>query len=305
LFGWLFVLYSPERTHESIHLASFVYVVGAVMAAPLLVLPRVNRIPVLGLTLATIPLVLLVKHWLGHPIGGPGVPLTLTEIGAVMVTIYLTYRLGSHLEEHRQAAVSTLVSHLHDGAAPLEDGGRAMHRELRRARAQSRPLTVLTIAPADDGLNMALDRVTREVQQATAQRYLQARLADLLAASTKGADILSGSDDHFVMLLSDTGRHRADRVIRTLRAKAQAELGVDLAAGASVFPEDEVTFVKLIERARARMDRGTAADIISRPNAMEAPRPNRSLAHADVEASRPTAASERLQPRRVGVQQSP
>lgn len=288
LFGWFFVLYNVERIYEPINLASFVYVLAGAMAMPLVLLPRLNRVPLVGLTLPAIPLVVLLKYWFGYAVGGPNLPLTLTEIAVVILTIYLTYHLARDLEEHYQAAVSMLVSHLQDKSRPRDEGSRAMYREVRRARSQGRPLTILAIAPSDDCLNIALDRVTKEVQQSTVRHYLQAKLADLLTNGTKITDILSRGDDHFMLLLPETGRHKAIQLIKKLRAKAKAELGLDLAVGASVFPEDEVTFVKLIERAQSRMDRGAAADIVAQPSTVPASQPEKQPV-------------EPMQPRRVGA----
>jgi hypothetical protein len=270
-----------ERVDDALNIASFVYVLAGAVAAPLILLPLPGPRPVIGLTLIAIPAVLLLKYGLGYPIGGPSLPLTVTEICAVLVTIQLAHHLGRNLEESRQSVVNALVSHLEDNSRPSGDGLQEIYREVRRARSHGRPLTLLALAPTDDSVNISLDRFTKEIQQTTLRHYAQAKLGELLTAGAKSSDIIARNHDHFVMLLPETGRHKANRLIRKLRASARSALGLELAVGASVFPEDEVTFVKLMERARARMDRGEAADIAARPNGTIVPQRERPRTRTD------------------------
>jgi GGDEF domain-containing protein len=259
-FCWLFVLYNIERLHPPIDIASFVHVLVAVVAALAILVPAWSRLPNAWVTVLIVTMVLLLKFWLGYEIGGAALPFTVTEASVALVTANLAHRLGQSLEEHRQAVVRTLVGHLHDPSRPFEDAFRDMYREVRRARSSRRPLTIVAISPTKDCLNATLDRVTKEAQQATVRRYLRTKLGELLSHGTKSTDLIFLGNEHFVMLLPETGRHTANRFIKKLRSRARTALGIDLAIGASVFPEDDVTFVKLIERAKARMDRGATAD---------------------------------------------
>ncbi len=265
-FCWLFVLYNIERLHEPINLASFVYVVACLSAAPMILAPRLSHVSLVKLLPPVAAAVLLLKAVFGYPLGGPDVPLTVMELGVVSLTVVLAHHVGRQLEDVRTAVVSTLVSHLHDQTRPFDTGLEDMYREMRRARAFNRPLALLAVAPTSDSVKVTLDRFTKEAHREAAEQYVDAKLAKVLATGTKGSDIITHAGDHFVMLLPETGRHEANRFIKKLRAKAHAELGLDIAIGASVFPEDEVTFVKLVERAQAGMDRGPGADLRTRPD---------------------------------------
>ena len=260
-FCWLFVLYNIERLYDSIDIASFVYVFACLSAAPMVLVPRLSQVALFKLWIPAAVGVVLLKPVFGYGIGGQQLPMTLIELGVVSLTITLSYQVGRHLEEARNAVVSTLINHLHDQTRPFDKGVEDMYREVRRARAFNRPLTLLAVAPTTDSVNVTLDRFTKEAHREAAEQYVQARLAKMLSTGTKGSDIITSAGDHFVMLLPETGRHKATRLVRKLRSKAQTELGLDITIGASVFPEDEVTFVKLVERAEAGMDRGPGADL--------------------------------------------
>jgi GGDEF domain-containing protein len=263
-FCWLFVLYNVERVYDPINLTAFVYLFACMSAAPLILMPSLSRIHLFKLLPLAAAALLLLKPVFGYPLGGQDVPLTVMELCVVSLTVALAHHMGRQLEEVRNAVVSTLVRHLHDQTRPFNKGLEDMYREVRRARAFNRPLALLAVAPTNDSYNVTLDRFTKEAHREATEQYVHARLAEVLSTGTKGSDIITRAGDHFVMLLPETGRHKANRLVKKLRAKAQAELGLDVAIGASVFPDDEVTFVKLVERAQAGMDRGSGADLRKR-----------------------------------------
>lgn len=262
-FCWLFVLYNIERLYNPINIASFVYVFACLSAAPLVLVPRLSQVALFKLLAPLAAVMLVLKPVFGYSIGGQNLPLTLIELGVVSLTVAMAYHVGRRLEEARNAVVSTLISHLNQ-TRPFDKGLEDMYREVRRARAFNRPLTLLAVAPTTDSASVTLDRFTKEAHKEAVEQYVQARLAKVLSTGTKGSDIITRAGDHFVMLLPETGRHKANRLVKKLRSKVQSELGLDIAIGASVFPDDEVTFVKLVERAQAAMDRSPGADLRAR-----------------------------------------
>ncbi|MGH9146511.1 MAG: GGDEF domain-containing protein [Vicinamibacterales bacterium] len=262
-FCWLFVLYNIERLYNPINIASFVYVFACLSAAPLVLVPRLSQVALFKLLAPLAAVMLVLKPVFGYSIGGQNLPLTLIELGVVSLTVAMAYHVGRRMEEARNAVVSTLISHLNQ-TRPFDKGLEDMYREVRRARAFNRPLALLAVAPTTDSASVTLDRFTKEAHKEAVEQYVQARLAKVLSTGTKGSDIITRAGDHFVMLLPETGRHKANRLVKKLRSKVQSELGLDIAIGASVFPDDEVTFVKLMERAQAAMDRSPGADLRAR-----------------------------------------
>lgn len=263
LFVWLFVLYNLERLPDPIELSSFVYVLAGICAAPMIFVPRLARLSPIQVIVGAGVLVPAVKYALGYSLGGPAVTVTIAEVCVVVVTTSLAHAAGRVFTEFQDAVVTTFVRHLSEDTRPYEQGLEEMYREVRRARAFKRPFTLLALAPTDESVNVSLDRFTEEVYRDAVDHYVNARLAQLLSKSTKSSDVIVRVKDHFVMLLPETGRHQANRLIRKVRMIAKSQLGLDLAIGSSAFPHDEVTFVKLLERAQARMDRGSVADLMA------------------------------------------
>ena len=85
---------------------------------------------------------------------------------------------------------------------------------------------------------------------------MMTRIAELLSKEMKASDIITRRNGHFVTVLPETSRQGAARLIEKLTRSARENLGLKLTVGLSVFPEEEITFVKLLERAEANMADG-------------------------------------------------
>jgi GGDEF domain-containing protein len=247
---WLFLLYNLERLQEPMDIASFVYPFTAASALWVLVTP-LPRLSFFWWMVLPLPAYLALKAGLGYPLAGGELPLTVTEICAIELTILIARRVALGLAEFREAAARLLVGSTDDVAAPFESGQTEIYRELRRARRYQRPLSLLSIAVGDGASQGARDRLLDELQRENLERYTLGQLARLLAERTKDSDVITRLDDHFVALLPETRREAAEEIARRLAAEASERLGLALHVGLSSFPEEEVTFEKLLERAEA------------------------------------------------------
>lgn len=252
-FSWLFVLYNIERLHAPINLASFVYVLAAVLAVPLILSPRLQKLSLVWLVVAVVPLVLGLKAWYGYPITGGALPLTVTELGTTGLTVAIAQQLGRSLEDLRIAAISTLLTHLHDNTRPFEQGQSDIYREIRRARVHGRPLALLAVSAHARSLDLCLDRLTVEMQRDCVRNYAQAKIAELLSAEMNSCEIITHHGSHFITVVPEVRREQALALSERLKELARERLGLELSIGTSLFPEEEITFVKLVERAEAEM----------------------------------------------------
>lgn len=252
-FGWLFVFYNVERLHAPINIGSFVYVLAAVASLPLIFFARLQKVRSLWLIGPLVPLILVLKVWFGYPVFGASLPLTITEVGAVALTIVLARRIGASLEELGQSAVDSLISHLNIRSKPFEHGQSDIYREVRRARTFKRPLALLAVSAKPEAVELELDRFTKEVERETVRSYVQARIAELLTNETKDCDIITQHNGQFTALLPETDRDLAQDLIDRISQASKERLGVELDFGVSTFPDDEVTFVRLLESAQKQM----------------------------------------------------
>lgn len=258
-YGWMFAFYNIERLHEPINLASFVYPLATAVALPIILVRWFHQRPAWSLLAALIPIVLLCKAALGYDLAGAALPLTVTELCAVALTVLLAHQIGRSLEDFYEAVATAVCVRWTDRALPFTEGQAEIYREIRRARRFHRPLTLLTVSATRQSLELSLNRLIEEVQQLTVRQYAMARIGDLLAAETKDCDIITYRDGEFVALLPETQPGQVAELSERLAQAALEKLGIQLKIGASSFPDEEVTFVELLQRAEEAMEAGKRA----------------------------------------------
>ena len=253
LLVWLSVFFNVERLFEPINLASFVYIVAAALSIIIIMLPGICLVARPWVFLFPIPLVIALKVGFGYGITGVHLPLTVTEICALEITVALSLWISRGLAELHEALLAALLEHVEDKSSGFTDGQRQMYREIRRARIYDRPLALLALSAT--ATEQSVSRCLKELLRELAQRYTQARLVELISSHTKPCDIIAQRNGHFLVLLPEVDRQKAQQLVVELQAAADDSLGLGLKAGLAVFPEDEVTFVKLLDRAETAMSK--------------------------------------------------
>jgi GGDEF domain-containing protein len=81
-------------------------------------------------------------------------------------------------------------------------------------------------------------------------------VADVLSQEVSHCDLIARRGNHFIMLLPETDQEGAEALARRLKESVEARLGLTLQAGSACFPEQEVTFTGLLERAESQMRQG-------------------------------------------------
>jgi hypothetical protein len=259
------LLFNVERLYAPLNIASVVYVLAAVSVLVVLLWPNDRKAGLAVLLAAAAVALVLVKLSLGYPIGRSHLPITVTEYAAIAISILLARRVAAAIEEFEQATLRSMTSHLVDRSQAFQQGQADLYREVRRARQHRRPLSLLIMAPLESPDADVLDRFTTEAIRKMGKRYVTARLADLLSRKLKDCDLISEQNGRFVVLLPETRAKRASAVSMELQRLAQTELNLKVKIGHAVFPDDEVTLVRLLDRAEAIMRGEELPDPVSLP----------------------------------------
>lgn len=251
---WYFLLYNIERLSEPINIASFVYVFIGVISVLMLTLPPVYSLPLYVPFLAALIPFFILKQQLGYRIGGSHLPITITEILAIGLTIFLNGQFLRELKSLREAVNNLTISQLDRGSYPFEIGQGQIYREVRRARLSQRPAALLAVMiNKDEMYKVSINRFIQEAQREIIKKYISARLAHLLLEELRDFDVITQRNNHFVALLPDIGREEALNIATRLTRVANEKLGLNLRFGLSAFPDEAVTFERLLECAEAEM----------------------------------------------------
>lgn len=254
LLIWLFFFYNIERISEPINIATFVYVFIIACAIAILLIRKITHVRLYWLFFISIFPYLFLKWWFHYGILGSHLPITVTEICAIGLTILITGQVVRLINEMGEAVSSLTINELLKGSYPFESGQSQIYREIRRARQRQHSTSLLSVSVSKQSLKANLNRFIHDFEQEIVKRYVYARVGNLLLEGLKNTDIVVQRNDHFVILLPETGKPDSISVINRLKFKASKDLGITLKIGAASFPEEATTFELLLETAEGNMD---------------------------------------------------
>jgi hypothetical protein len=238
-----------------------VYGFAFVTAVAVIAVPVLHEWPLPQVLAILLPLYFLLKVLLAYPIAGDGLahlPITVTEIAALVVTLLLARRIMERFTHLQQGLARVTMSHL-DDASTFDDGQSLIYREIRRARRRQRPLALLALKPTAASVSYSLNRFLEEAQAEIIEHYIRASVANLLLTTLEDYDIVTRKNNHFVVVLPDAGRDELEETIDRLQREARNRLGIELNVGKARFPDDAVTFGQLLADAERSMNRLPAA----------------------------------------------
>ncbi len=254
LVVWLLFLYTLEPASGFVGygridlLTAYAYVFVALIAFVGLALPAIHRLPLPLLVPVEILVFLVFKAWLGYPLWGRFLPLTVTEVCAFLVTGLLTRQVIWAIREFETSIVNFTIKRVgrHPKTFAIEQG--EMYQEVRRAREFNRPLTLMAVEPETNSFKVATEKMVEEVQRATMKQYVLAALAKTLEEQLSSYSIIAQDGDKFLVLIPEARGEDFPRLATQLGEVAQGSLGLELRIGGASLPEVE-TFDELVEAA--------------------------------------------------------
>ncbi len=255
LIIWLFLFYNIERLSGSINIITrMAYTFVPIMAVLTILVPRLRKVPLGVVLVGSVPIFLMLKAWAGGRVWGTAMPVTVTEICAIALTAILARWVSQGLSEFESAIAHITIGHVGKLPEPFSTGQGEMYREVRRARHHQRPLVLMAIGVEEKSIQVVLDRMVQEVQQAMMRQYVLSGVARTLCDELEEYNIIAQRNDHFLALLPEVVPDKLDDLIEGLCRAVSEQVGVDLQIGTASFPEDAVTFESLVEKAVEKMD---------------------------------------------------
>jgi GGDEF domain-containing protein len=254
LIIWLFFFYNIERLSKPVDIAGVAYTFVPLVAFLTVLIPRLRQVPVWALLGVPILIFLVLKAWTGYPVWGAAMPLTVTEACVIAVTTILARWVSSGVSEFERAITHITIGQVDRHPEPFSTGQAEMYREVRRARHHQRPLALMSIGVDEESIQVVLDRMVQEAQQAMMKRYVLSDVARRLCDELEEYSIIAKRNDHFLALLPEVTSEQLADLVGQLRQSVSEQVGVDLRIGTASFPEDALTFESLVQKAVEEMN---------------------------------------------------
>ncbi len=273
LIIWLFLFYNIERLSEPINITNVAYTFVPLMAVVTILTPRIRKIPLWVLLVAPIPVFLVLKAWLRPRAWGASLTLTVTELCIIAITTILARWVSNGVSEFERAVARITIGQNDTLPDSFSTGQAEMYREIKRARHHQRPLALMAIGIEKTSVQVALDRMVQEIQQAMMKRYVMSDVARRLCDKLEDYDIIAQNNDHFLILLPEVASEELSDLTNQLRQTISEQVGVTLQIGTASFPKDAVTFESLVDKAVGEMgeEQEPRHSLRPQPSAAECP----------------------------------
>jgi GGDEF domain-containing protein len=255
LIIWLIFLFNIERINSPINIRAYTYIFVAIIAVISLVWPRVRWLPYRVLMLISIPIFLLFKaFWNGHPIGGEALPLTVTQVSAIILTGLIARQIHYGLREFEEVVTNITFGQVGSLPKPFSEMQGSIYREVRRARRYQRPLSVITLKIDEDSIQVALPKMIEAVQQAMMKQYVVAKVTRILDDDIDDFGTITLRDDCFILVLPEKTASEAHLIAQRLENTVQEKVSIEVQTGTASLPNEAVTFEALVELAIKNVD---------------------------------------------------
>lgn len=251
---WLFLFYNIERLSKPVDIAGVAYTFVPIVAALVISFPRLRQVPLWVLLSVPVPIFVVLKAWVGYPLWGMAMPMTVTEICVIAVTIILARWVSDGVGEFESAIAHITIGKVDTLAEPFATGQAEMYREVRRARHHQRPLALMAVGVEERSVQVALDRMVQETQRAMMKRYVLSDVARTLCHRLEDYNVIAQTNDHFLILLPEVTSEEAADLAGRLSQAVSEQVGVTPRIGTASFPDDAVTFESLLKKAVGEMN---------------------------------------------------
>jgi GGDEF domain-containing protein len=264
LIIWLIFLFNIERLNSPINIRAYTYIFVAIIAVISLVWPRLRWLPYRALMLTSIPAFLLFKaFWNGHPIGGEALPLTVTQVSAIILTGLIARQIHYGLREFEDVITNITFGQIGNLPKPFSEMQSSIYREVRRARRYQRPLSVITLKIDERSIQVALPKMIKAVQQAMMKQYVLANVTRILDDDIDDFGTITLRDDCFILVLPEKTANEAHLIAQRLENAVQEKVSVEVETGTASLPNEAITFEALVELAVKNVDQKTKRQPIS------------------------------------------
>jgi GGDEF domain-containing protein len=261
---WLSLLFNVERFDfdkgVTVNLASSFYILAAVAAILFLVVPmsrRLSYVAAAGIFTAYT----LLKVASPIPVfQGFHKYLTITEMVALLVTMYLVWLVNHGLQDFEQAVEAISLPEGRAGLLEYDQMQERIRAEMGRARRHQHPMSVAAIELDPVTSQAALHRAVRDAQQALLKRYVQVQFGVFMSKHIRETDVIAhqDADGHFLLLAPETPSEQVEGMLTRLTTQVEEHLGLRFHYNIADFPKTALTSEELVHKATDKLRRETA-----------------------------------------------
>lgn len=260
---WLSLLFNIERLDfdkgAALDLASAFYVLAAVVAVIFLLVPLSRRFAYIAGSAVFIAYALF-KFASPIPVfQGLHKYLTVTEMVAILITIYLTWLVNQGLQDFEHAVEAISLPKGRAGLLEYDQMQERIRAEMGRARRHQHSISVAAIELDPVTSEAALHRAVRDAHAALVKRYVQVQFGVFMTKHIRETDVIAhqDTDGHFLLLAPETPGEQVEGMLSRLAVQVEENLGIRFRYNVADFPKNALTSEELVHKATEKLHRET------------------------------------------------
>lgn len=256
---WLSLLFNVERFDfekgATVNLASAFYALAAVTVVVFLLVPMKRRaMYFVGAGILTVYAVL--KFVSITPVfQGYHKYLTITEIGALLITMALTWLISQGLQDFEASVEAISLPKGREGMLEYDQMQDRIRTELGRARRHQHPMSLAAIELDPVSSEAALHQAILDAQAALIKRYVQVQFGVFLTKHTRETDAVAHHSDtgQFLLLAPETPADQTEGLLARLSHQVEENLGLRFRYNVADFPKTALTSEELVHKATEKL----------------------------------------------------
>lgn len=260
---WLSLVFNIERFDfekgTTVNLASSFYILVAVVTAVFLLVPMQRRVMyIAGASIFTVYIIL--KFFGTTPVFQDiHKYLTITELGALLITMVLTWLVNQSLQDFEASVEAISLPKGREGVLEYDQMQERIRTELGRARRHQHPMSLAAIELDPATSEAALHRAIRDAQAALLRRYVQVQFGVFLTKHTRETDAVAhhSATGQFLFLAPETPADQTESLLARLSHQVEENLGLRFRYNVADFPKTALTSEELVHKATEKLQRET------------------------------------------------
>ncbi len=256
----LTVFFNIERLdfgyENAINIHTAVYIIGLIAVLAVILLPAFYRHSLIWPMVIWQIVYLVFKIVSAEPIVGNGyIYLTVTEISFLALLVWLAYKVARRIHEFTESVQIITLADVGQHLSSLDAADGRIRMEIKRSRHYERPLSVIVVEPEAHSMNEALNGMVQEAQQTILDRYAMARLAQVMRQQLRLMDMVFEDKENGRLIILSPEANQTDSTVlaRWVKAVTVEQLQVKVNCAAATFPDDGLTFNKLMQEAVTKL----------------------------------------------------
>lgn len=240
---------------DGVNIHSFVYVLVISSAVLCFLIPKIQRFSVFTFLFfwAVVYFALRLSLFNDTIFGGVETYRAITELTILMMATALAYKSAGDLGEFDKFVEEVYVPDLGKRILQFENAVEEVKTEFIRSRRHQLPLSLIVLRPSPEAKKTEIEvqKAVAEIQRHMTGRFIAASLAKIITAEARRNDMIisRGDEGPFIIVCPDTRGDQTINLVKRISDNVEEHLGLPISYGIASFPDQDLTFEGLINRA--------------------------------------------------------